>query len=418
MKQKVLNLIKHPLIFGSGILVFGSLIANFLNFLFNLFMSRSLTPADYGVLATLTAFIGFPTLAANAIGPVVVRYGGEYFANQQLHLVRGLYSKISRIFIAFSLILCLFLFIFTPQISSFLQISNTFVLYLTDIIIFFSVVSIINVSFLQAKLSFGFQVIVSIINSAVKLGLAVGLVYLGYAINGTVTAMAVAFIISYIASFYPLRFVFNKNIKSVGFKTKELFTYGLPSALTLFGLTSFISADIILVKHFFSPALAGYYAGLSLIGKVIFYFSSPIGNVMFPVIVQKHARKENFNTTFWLSMGLVLLPSLLLTAFYFLFPQFTIIFFLKKTEYLAVSSLLGWFGVLISLYAVLTIVCNFYLSIKKTFIYIPVLLAAVAQIVLLILFHQTFVQIVIISIVIIFLLMLGLLLYYPYATKK
>ena len=54
---------------------------------------------------------------------------------------------------------------------------------------------------------------------------------------------------------------------------------------------------LILVKHFFSPHDAGIYAGLSLIGRVIFFFSAPIASVMFPVIVQKYARKENYENT-------------------------------------------------------------------------------------------------------------------------
>src|SRR5260221_2871984 len=96
--QNIRNFLKHPLIYGSSILVLGSLVANFLNFLFNLFMSRTLSPADYGTLATIMAFIVFPTLAASAVGPLVIRYAGEFFAKGELDLVRGLYIRITQIF--------------------------------------------------------------------------------------------------------------------------------------------------------------------------------------------------------------------------------------------------------------------------------------------------------------------------------
>src|SRR5579885_532914 len=147
MKQRIRKIFAHPLIYGSSILVCGSMVANFLNFLFNVFMSRNLSPADYGTLATIVAFIGFPALAANAIGPVIIRYGGEYFAKGELHKARGLYIKITQVFLAVAAVVCLLLFVFTSQINSFLQIHNVFLLYLTDAIIFFTLISVINIAF-------------------------------------------------------------------------------------------------------------------------------------------------------------------------------------------------------------------------------------------------------------------------------
>ena len=74
MKEKAKALIKHPLIYGSGIVVIGNLFANFFNFLFNLFMSRNLSVSDYGVLASIVALIAFPSLAVGAINPMVIHF--------------------------------------------------------------------------------------------------------------------------------------------------------------------------------------------------------------------------------------------------------------------------------------------------------------------------------------------------------
>ena len=60
MKKKALEIIKHPLVYGSSIVVIGGLVANFFHFLFNLFMSRNLSVADYGTLASIVSLIGFP----------------------------------------------------------------------------------------------------------------------------------------------------------------------------------------------------------------------------------------------------------------------------------------------------------------------------------------------------------------------
>jgi O-antigen/teichoic acid export membrane protein len=184
------------------------------------------------------------------------------------------------------------------------------------------------------------------------------------------------------------------------------------------GLISFISTDIILVKHFFDPTQAGLYAGLSLIGRIIFFVSAPIGTVMFPIIVQKHTKGDSFSNTFKMALGLVLIPSLLLSLFYLFYPTFSILFFLKRPEYLSISPLLGLFGFYITFYNVLYLFANFYLSIKKTFIYIPILTGALLQILLITIYHQSFIQIIMISFVLVLLLVIGFLVYYPYATKK
>jgi hypothetical protein len=44
------------------------------------------------------------------------------------------------------------------------------------------------------------------------------------------------------------------------------------------------NCDIVLVKHFFSPTLAGLYAAVAMVGRVIFAFSSAVVNSMFPLV--------------------------------------------------------------------------------------------------------------------------------------
>lgn len=418
MKKKAIQLLKHPLIFGSGILVIGSLLANFFNFIFNLFMSRSLTVSEYGVLASVMSLIVFPSLVSSAIIPIVVRFAGDYFAKGNYPLLRGLYIKIFKPILVLAIAAFLIFLLFLSDINTFFHIDDTNVLLMTNVIIFLSIIGVINSAFLQAKLAFGFQVFVSVINATVKLILGSILVIMGFSVAGATIAMIVAILIGYIVSFFPLRFILDKKISSPSISTKALFSYGLPSSLTLLGLTSLISADIMLVKHLFDPHQAGLYAGLSLVSRVVFYVTAPIGSVMFPLIVQKHSRNENYTNTFKFSLALVFLPSLLLTIFYAIFPQFSILFFLKREEYLAVSSYLAPFALFITIYGILSILCNFYLSIHKTKVFIPIIIGALLQIVLIYFFHQNFMQIIIISLVITFLLVLLLLLYYPHATKK
>lgn len=418
MKQRATQFLKHPLIYGSGVVVIGGLFANFFNFLFNLFMSRNLSVSDYGVLASVISIVIFPALLASAVSPLVVQFAGNYFALGKLDMVRGLYRKLFIFFSVISVIVLILFLLNLSMIGSFLHIKDTSILIVVSFMIFLMILSVINTAFIQAKLAFGFQASANIVTTIIKFLLGAAFVLAGLSVSGAVYAIFVSVFITYLISFIPLRMIFDRKIATPKINTKELFAYGIPSTITLVSLTSFISTDILLVKHFFDPTEAGIYAGLSLVARVIFYVSAPVATVMFPIIVRKYAKQESITKTFLGAVGLVLLPSILITIFYYIFPDFSILFFLKKTEYLVVTPLLGLFALYMTLYSLLFILSNFYLSLKKTNIYIPVSIGAILQIFLIIFYHNDYLQVILTSLAITFLLVCGLLIYYPYATKK
>ncbi len=205
--------------------------------------------------------------------------------------------------------------------------------------------------------------------------------------------------------------MFHAGIGEPEISLRKLFSYGAPATVSIFGLTSLITVDIILVKHFFSPDMAGIYAILSLIGKIIYYLTAPIGTVMFPLIVQKYTRGEDFRKDFFLALFLVTLPSIFLIIFYSLFPNLIVSIF-KKDLNPSFIHLIIPFGILASLFSVLSVIVNFYLAIGKTKIYIPIVIGAITQAIFIWFFHKTFLQVVIISIGLSCLLLTTLLLYY------
>ena len=419
MRNKAKQLIKHPLISGSILLVFGSLFANLFNFIFSVVMGKMLTQGgDFGTLNSITAVITLPTVIANAITPLVIILAGTYFAQKQYDLIRGLYIKLSKIFLVISLIFCTAFFIFIPQINTFFHINDNYLLILTDLIIFLSIMTAVNISFIQAKLAFKFFVLILCSTTIIKLVFAWIFVSAGFKVIGGVAGIFLGLLIPYLMSFIPLKFIFSSKIKSSPkIDTKIFITYGIPAAVVSLGLSGFITNDLILVKHYFNPALTDLYSGMSLMGRIIFFVSAPIASVMFPLIVQQHAKKEKFTTTFLLSLFLILLSSIAITVFYVLFPKFSVLFILKK-EYLAIIPYLTFFSIFITVYSLVSIIASFYLSIKKTKIAIPVIIAAILQVILITLFHQNIRQIIIISFGLNAFLLLCLLLYYPFAIKR
>lgn len=414
MKKTINRAITHPLITGSAVIFIGSLFGNLFNFLFNVFMSRNLpNPSDYGILASLMSLMIMSTLPIGAILPTLVYFSASYFAKKDYRMVRGLFNKITKPSLIIGTIIFIFYILFRRHIAQFLHISDDALIIPIAFMVYLGFIGVVNPALLQAKLAFTFISVTNTISSFLKLLLGVVFVMLGYSVGGAMWAVLIATLVSYIASFIPLRFLFEGGgINTPKISLKTLFFYGAPATIATFSLTSFTNIDIILVKHFFGQEQAGLYSSLSLAGRVIYYFSAPIGMVMFPLIVQKHSRNEKYHSTFALSLLLVFLPSIVITFFYFLFPEFVMKVFTKSSLSVTVVPYLGFFSLFITVYSLLSVIVNFYLSIKQTKVFIPVLIAALLQGFGIWFYHETFMQVIFISFVVSAILFLVLLLYY------
>ena len=164
--------------------------------------------------------------------------------------------------------------------------------------------------------------------------------------------------------------------------------------------------------------MAGIYASVELVGKIVYFLTASISTVMFPVIVQKRARKESYHKTFLLAIVLVLIPSLIITLLYFLYPDFVISIVVKKSSVIAYSYILGFFGVIMTLYSLVGLFIYFFLSINKLAVTYLILIAAIVQGILIWFFHKTFMEVLTVSFVVILLLLISLIIYYIRIRKE
>lgn len=419
MRQRIYQLAEqssvlfaNPLITGSAVIVIASNFASFLHFLFQLFLSRNLSDADFGTLASLVSLSTIPGFLSAWIVPVLVNFSAKYFAKKDYDHVRGIFFKIGKPMLLLSFAISIFFILFQSWLSTFFHIQDSFLMVLVGVFVVLGILTVINTSLLQATLSFGILSFLNILAGITRLVFGVIFILIGYRVAGAMFAIVLASVIPYIVSFYPLRFLFKKSQRETKIDYRELLFYGGPAALATLGITLFVTTDIMLVKHFFPPELAGVYARLSLMGKVIFFFSAPIGTVMFPIITQKFTRGESYYKDFLIALVLVFSPSIFLTIFYFLFPEFVITIFSKSDLSLSAAPLVGLFGIFISIYSLVTICMYFFLSINKTNVYIPIIIVAILQALLIWFFHESFLQILLISTVLMSLLLITLLLYY------
>src|SRR3989344_5021242 len=262
MRKKISQAISHPLNSGNGIVFSGTLFANLLHFIFNLFMSRTLSVSDYGTLASLISVILLFALIADSFVPTIVHFSSLWFAKKELGIVSSIFFEVSKLSFFIGILTIITFLIFQESISQFLRMQETSLIFLLSLTIFLSFFYSVNRAMIQSMLSFKFLSFLGVLGAFIKVALGVSFVKMGFGVGGAMWAFLISFFIPYIASFIPLKFVFVNKDKNSIIKFSTLVKYGGPATLSILGLTFLITSDIILVKHFFSLEDAGIYAGL------------------------------------------------------------------------------------------------------------------------------------------------------------
>jgi O-antigen/teichoic acid export membrane protein len=406
IKKILAKIFKNQLITGSSVVMVGSLVGGFGNYLYHLFMGRMLGPGDYGSLASLISLTYLLSIPMGTLQLVIISFIPGL---NRSNTVGAFFKKINKKILPLSIFSLFLLAIFSPLIASFLHLDSVWPLMIVASIFFINIFSTINQAFLQGLLRFSYIAVTSVFQVVIRLAIAVLLVYLGFKINGALFALLVAGICGYFLTLLPLR-LFPKAGEETP-KKAEVFTFAMPVFFSTLAFTSLYTSDIVLARHFLSSQEAGFYSALANLGKIIFFVSGPIVTVMFPMIAGKHAGGEKYGHLFNLSAALVSLICLGISLIYVFFPKLMVTLLYGK-EYLPAASSLWLFALFLSFYTLSFLLTNYFLSVKKTKIVYSSVIAALLQIVLIFFYHQTTRQLVLVSIMINALLLGALLIYY------
>jgi len=373
---------------GAFILFITINIFNLFNFLFHFSMGRLLGPSNYGILAVLMSLIYIYNIPSEAIQNIISRYTSKFNVKKEYGKIKtlmfeGLFKGITASVLAFFLLVALSIFL-----SPFLGI-NFWLLFLTDIFIFFSILLPIVRGTLQGRKKFSLLGTSMILESGFKLFFAVSAVIIGLKVFGAIIGVLLGILFAFIFSFY-----FNKDIlKSKKQETsfKEIYPKSIPYFTTMFVIFLIFSLDIILAKRFFSPELAGKYAVLSMLGKMFFFGTVAISKAMFPLTSEKHDSKKDSKKLFKKSFLIVSSFCLIGIIIYGLLPEI-IIGVLYGAQYLEMSPYLIYSGLAFSFLSLSNLILIYGLSTNKlkNFSYLNIFL--ILEITLLFLFHKSILE--------------------------
>lgn len=375
---------KNELIKGGLIMFILSSIVNVINYLFQMSMGRLLSVENYGVLVVLTSFITYFAIAGGSISTTLSRYTSKFFSNKgkiKDLIYRTLNKSLKVSFILYLLFIPVAIFF-----SYFLKIPFM-LLAITGVYLFATFTSPATKGVLQGQKRFKSLGFSSIFEALTKLLVAIVLVLLIKNVYGAVIAILFGAGFGIAITMYMLRDVI--GVKREHTEVKGIYSYNWKAFILFISLTLIFSLDVILARRFFLPEIAGKYAVISMISKIIYFSTSAIAIAMFPILSlkEKKDKKRIFHKSLFIIISMCFVG---LLAFLF-FPEL-IITILFGSKYLGISNILFFVGLALSIRSVTNLNILNKLAggeIKNSWV---MFIFTITSIVILLLFHQSVIR--------------------------
>lgn len=393
----------HKLLKQGSFLFVSTLIVNIGNYGINLLLGHWLAPADFsevGLLATLLLLLSF---VAVGFQMTAAKYTAGFSLEEAASVIRWL----RRLALLGGMIPMLFLFVGAGLLQDFFNTHSSWIFPIFGAGLPFYLLMSINRGILQGQSRFGRLAVTYQAEMWVRLVLSILLYKAGTGIPGITAAITLSLIASYLASL--VSFTENNHYK---FERKELLKFLLIILIYECSQILINNSDTLLVKHYFSPADAGLYAAMALIGRIVYFSTWTVVTLLFPIVIRLEKEGKPHLAYFSGSLLLVSGIAALIIFICYLVPV-QAISLLFGSDYLPVAPYLWKYALATGLFACANVFVYYNLSLER---YLPVgvsLMAGVLQVLMICFIHQNFLQIIYIQAglmtgVIIFLLFLQL----------
>lgn len=259
----------------------GTVAAGVLGVTFQSLASHQLRPADYGsvfAVITLITFIGLP---ANAFTLLMAQETSRGRASGHQAASATLLRRGNRALMLSGLALASLLALGSPLLGRFLNVPLELLLAAALGIPFGTALPLLLGEFQGEQRFLAFSVLMTAQAGAKLLGaIALGLVF---GPLGVIAGISLATIAIYLVALRLLRrrLAIKPNLPWWRPAARYLAVV-LPSTLSLAVL---LSADVLLVKHYFPTRAAGEYAAVAAVGRAIFWGATGVAAVLFPKVV-------------------------------------------------------------------------------------------------------------------------------------
>ncbi len=312
------------------ITIFFGIIVNLLNYVFTVFLARTLVDTDFGLY---NASLGIITLIQIPVIAIQTAITKKVANNKDFNLKKFKLKSLLQLTII-AVVASLLFYILGKPISDVANIPFEYIPTLT-LVVFVSIITPIAKGFLlglEKILSFN---LITLFETLLKFAFGFAAIYLDFGMELIILAFALP---SILTTVFVLPLVKTKSLTtpqkdiSLDYKSISLIF------ITFFLLNIPFTLDLILVN----PDVRASYGALSILGKIVYFASITIGSLMISKLAnsQAHLRRK----TLLLSLLVSGFTGLCITAVYWLFPNEIVSIVYKGmyseiTQYLVIYSL-------------------------------------------------------------------------------
>ncbi len=351
----------------NSILFVGSFAVSVLNYLYYPILGRLMSPSDFGEVQVLVSLFMqatiFLTVVTNVAVNVVTNESNETLRNRIVYELEHFATLITVVTLGVALL-------FIGQLQEFLRFEHPAPFFALALVLVISAPLALRQAYLRGRSAFGLMSIASITSSLAKIIFSVIFVLLGWravgAIGGIIAAQIIALI--YTASqARKLGLVGKINWRlwrkpDLGLLRPQL-PYSLLVLIVSLITTVLFSFDVIIVKHFFPAEIAGYYAGIATIARIIYFLTGSIAVVLLTAAKIEAGRATNHRL---LTRSMLLQTAIggAALVFFSLFPQFSTQL-LIGSKYLPYAHLLPMLSLALFILATLNLLLHYDLALRR-----------------------------------------------------
>lgn len=396
MRQALQQIQKSTFIRHNAIFFVGSIAIGALNYLYYPVLGRLLPPTSFGEVQTLFSLFAQATIFLSVLSLVTVNIiVNEQDSTQGSRVI----LELERLSLSLGFIGLIISILGGITLQHFFNFSSAAPFAILALALIASIPLTFRNAYLRGKQKFGLVSWAGVIGAAGDLVFSVIFV-LGHtgttgAIAGLVIAQIVAFAFATVAAH---RYGFMGRIRHHIARVPDLrlilpeLKYALLVFIGSLGITLFYSMDILLVKHYFDAHVAGLYAGISTVGRIIFFLTASIAQVLMSAVRISSTPTHNQQ---------VLVKSFLLLLFiggvawiiFALAPRL-VIRLLMGHKYLPYANLLPRFSLVLLIVSVLNLLVTYHLALRRYIVGLLVIIGLSATLILVSLHHNSLVAVI------------------------
>lgn len=375
-----------------GLLTFiATLCVNAATFGFHVVVSRLVPVSQYGEIYTMMSVISLAAVFGSLGTSTVARLAADVKAKG---LGEALSTLSAKVFIWSAILgvgIGLFLMTLAHPGAWYFSTSEA-VIYITAWSVSTQITLAIVRGLLQGTQHFGWLAISLVVEAFVRCGVGIALAVHGQGAFGAVAGYLVGAVISIvITAAAAYRFCGALLGVRVGYAfAANRVLLGASSAMLALAFLSY--SDVLLVKHFVAPQLAGMYSAVALIGKIVLFGSSFVPMLVLPKATAAIAKGRNPSTIIAWGALITIGLSAAILALFAVFPSLPTVMMGKKFSGLT-PYVLGY-GAAMAFLGTATTLVSYRIGINR-YGFVPISYAAVAlQVIGITLFHDGIWQIV------------------------